>query len=108
MQYLDAIQLIKKHYETTEFTSDIEIIKINKLLDFSNYYFIVVSNDNGSAVLSDMGKTNEVFRKPEAEWAVITNKFGLTLDNFEISTTFNKIEDLYNFISLLDWVVDNE
>jgi hypothetical protein len=107
MQYLDAIQLIRKHYNTTEFTNDIEIIKINKLLDFSNYYFIVISNDNGNAVLTDMAKTNDLFNKPEAEWRAITNRFGLNLDNYEISTPFNKIEDLYNFISLLDWVVEN-
>ena len=107
MQYLDAMQLIRKHYDTTEFNSDIEIIKINKLLDFSNYYFIVLSNDNGSAILTDMAKTNEVYRKSETEWKLLTDKFGLNLNNFEISTPFNQIEDLYKFISLLDWVVEN-
>ena len=108
MQYLDALQLIRKHYETTEFTKDIEIIKINKLLDFSNYYFIVLNNDNGTAILTDMAKTNEVFRKTEEEWTAITNKFELKLDNYEIYTPFTQIEDLYKFITLLDWVVENE
>lgn len=108
MQYLDALQLIRKQYETTEFTSDIEIIKINKLLDFSNYYFIVLNNDNGTAILTDMAKTSEVFEKTEEEWTAITNRFGLSLDNYEIFTPFNQIEDLYKFISLLDWVVENQ
>ena len=108
MQYLDAIQLTRKHYDTVEFTKDIEIIKINKLLDFSNYYFVVINNDNGNAILTDMAKTNEIFSKSEEEWKAITDKFGLNLDNFEICTPFNQIEDLYNFISLLDWVVENE
>ena len=102
MQFLDALQIIRKHYNTLEFTEDIEIIKINKLLDFSNFYFIALINDNGQAILSDMGKTGELIELPEERWGSLAKEYNINYSNYTLSTSINDIKDLYNFISLLD------
>lgn len=102
MQYLDALQLIRKHYNTIEYSSDIEIIKINKLLDFSNFYFIVVLEENGQAILSDMGKTSELIELSEERWEIIAKEYNINYKDYTLSTPINDISDLYNFISLLD------
>ena len=104
MQFLDALQLIRKHYNTLEHSEDIEIIKINKLLDFSNFYFIALIDDNGQAILSDMGKTGELIELPEEQWASLAREYNIDYSNYTLSTPINDIKDLYNFITLLDSV----
>lgn len=102
MQYLDALQLIRRHYNTIEYSSDIEIIKINKLLDFSNFYFIAVLEENGQAILSDMGKTGELIELPEENWSTLAKEYNINYSNYTLSIPMSDIKDLYNFISLLD------
>lgn len=104
MQYLDALQLIRKHYNTIEFTKNIEIIKINKLLDFSNFYFIAVLEENGKAILSDMGRTGDLIKLPEEAWTILAKKYNLEYKNYTLSTEIKDIKNLYNFILLLDEV----
>jgi hypothetical protein len=104
MQYLDALQLIRRHYNTIQHTEDIEIIKINKLLDFSNYYFIVLLNDNGFAKLSDMGKTGDIIELPDTTWNKLAKQHNIDYRDYTLSTNFTDIKDLYNFITLLDKV----
>ena len=108
MQYLDALQLIRKHYNTISYSPDIEIIKINKLLDFSNYYFIVLLDNNGEAKLSDMGKTGEVIDMQENSWKQLSREFGIDYSDYTLSTKISSIEDLYRFILLLDKVAKDD
>ena len=110
MQYLDALQLIRKHYNTIPYSPDIEIIKINKLLDFSNYYFIVLLDNNGEAKLSDMGKTGEVIDMQENSWKQLSREFGIDYSDYTytLSTKISSIEDLYRFILLLDKVAKDD
>lgn len=104
MQYLDALQLIRKHYNTIEYSENIEIIKINKLLDFSNFYFIALLEENGQAILSDMGKTGELIEKSKEEWQTLAKEYDINYNDYVLSTPIKDIKDLYNFILLLDSV----
>ncbi len=104
MNYLDALQLIRRHYNTLEYSEDIEVIKINKLLDFSNFYFIALLNDNGQATLSDMGKTREIIELSEEDWNSLAKEYNIDYSSYTLTTPINDIKDLYNFILLLDSV----
>ena len=104
MQFLDALQLIRKHYNTLEYSEDIEVIKINKLLDFSNFYFIALIDNDGQAILSDMGKTGELIELPQEEWSRLASEYDINYSEYTLSTPINDIKDLYNFITLLDSV----
>ncbi len=107
MQFQEALNIIKKHYETDEFTDDISIIKTYKLIDIANFYFITVVDEDGIAKISDMAKTCEFFEKSEEEWLDICTKFGLVFDNYTIKTNFNGMEDLDNFVAMLDYLVES-
>lgn len=104
MIFFDAQQLIKQSFTLTEYDTDISIINIDKLLTYSNYYFIALLEDNNQAKLSDMGKTNESILLPEDTWQTLCKKFHLEYKDGIISTPFNSMLDLVNYINLLDLI----
>ena len=106
MKFEEAKTLIKKHYGTSQFASDIEIIKIDKLINFSNYYFVILRKDkDGSAKLSDLKKTCEFFDYEENYYKDICAKHNVTFNNWAIETKFESMQDLDNMIAVLDEIV---
>lgn len=106
MLYEDAKTLIKKHYGTSQFASDIEIIKINKLINFSNYYFVILRKDkDGSAKLSDLRKTCDFFDYEEDYYKEICARHNVMFNDWAIETKFESLQDLDNIIAVIDEIV---
>lgn len=106
MLYEDAKTLIKKHYGTSQFASDIEIIKINKFINFSNYYFVILRKDkDGSAKLSDLRKTCDFFDYEEDYYKEICARHNVMFNDWAIETKFESLQDLDNIIAAIDEIV---
>ncbi len=108
MEFEEAKALIKTHYKTNQFASDIETIKINKMLNWSSYYFIVLRKDkDGSAKLTDLRKTCEYFDFSEDHYKNICEKHNVEFNNWAIETKFESMQSLENIIAVLDEISGN-
>lgn len=108
MKFEEAKTLIKLHYKTNQFANDIETIKINKMLNWSNCYFVVLrKNKDGSAKLTDLKKTCEYFDYSEDHYKTICKKHNVEFNNWAIETNFENLQSLENIIAVLDEISNN-
>lgn len=112
MEFEKAKQIIKQKYVTEQKRLDVESIVINKFLNFANFYYIVLINYTGDvvkkwtghAVLTDYGETSNILGNllSKAYFEEVCKKHNLDFRNGCIEKEFESIEDVDNFIKVLD------
>ena len=106
MTFNQAIEEIKKYYPIYQRALDVVEIKVSKLLNLCNYYFIALVSYNGTLILTDIATTVEVFPDvTENEWIEICKKYNMSWNDWHIECEYTGIESLNNFIKLLDDIV---
>lgn len=108
MEWKDAINLVKQEYNTIMYAPNQEVIDLDQLLTFTNCYYITLFNDGGIVKITDMACTQEHIEHTEEEWNKICNKYGFAFNNWHIEKVFTGIDDVHNFIALLDEVKEKE
>jgi len=103
MNLKQATELINKKYQTYQRVTDVVEIKVNKLLDLNNFYYIALVDMGDFLVLTDIAETANILDHiPEEKWVELCKKYNLKFNDWHIETRFNSIDDLDRFISLLD------
>ena len=107
MKYQEALKIIKEKYEVSIIDEDMTQIIINKLLNPFNFYFICIFNCGDSTLITDMSETSDIISDvSESYWLEKCHKYNAKFDNWRLIKNFNSIEDLKEFIKLLDEVSD--
>lgn len=104
MEWNEAIQIVKQEYKTYTSSPIQEVIDLDQLLDFNNCYYITLFNDGGLIKITDMACTQEHIEHTKTEWNLICNKYGFEFNNWHIEKVFTGLDDVHNFIALLDEV----
>ena len=61
MDYIKALEIIEKEFETRRESSHNKIIKTGLTYDGCNGFCVSIYDDNGVALITDLGETKEVF-----------------------------------------------
>ncbi len=102
MKWNEAINIVKQEYKTYTSAPNQEVIDLDKLLDFNGCYYITLFNDGGIVKITDMACTQEHIHQTKAEWIDLCNKYGFEFNNWHIEKVFTGLDDVHNFIALLD------
>ncbi len=112
MKFEEAKRVIKQKYTTKQKRLDVEGIVINKDLDFSNRYYIILMDYTGDsipewkghAILTDYAETSHILGRllPKGYIAEVCKKYNIGYDKGYIEKKFESIEDVDNFVKVLD------
>ena len=107
MSFENALNEINKVYETTKIALEVAVIKIDKMLDKNNLYYVVLKDKNEKLILTDYAHTCEIINLGEDKFKEICKKYGIEFNNWNIEKTFNSIADLETYIACLDEIKNN-
>ena len=107
MTYEKALEIIEEEFETMRESSNNKIIRTGLTYDGCRGFCVSIYNDNGMAIITDLGETKEVFDEvTEEEWIKLCEENNFEFRHWRIVRVFNCIEDLYDFIKFLDMISD--
>ena len=107
MKYKEALILIEKEFETRQESSHNKIIKTGLTYDGCNGFCVSIYDDNGVALITDLGETKEIFDEvSKAEWEELCEEHGFEFRHWRIVREFSSINDLYEYIKFLDFISD--
>ena len=107
MDYIKALEIIEKEFETRQESSHNKIIKTGLTYDGCNGFCVSIYDDNGVALITDLGETKEVFDEvSKAEWEELCKEHGFEFRHWSIVREFSSINDLYEYIKFLDFISD--
>jgi hypothetical protein len=107
MEYKKAVELIEKEYETIRESSHNKIIRTGLTYDGCRGFCVSIYDDNGVALITDLGETKEVFDEvSKAEWEELCEEHGFEFRHWRIVREFSSINDLYEYIKFLDFISD--
>lgn len=105
MIYEEALKIIKQDFETRKETSHNEIIYTGYTYDGCNGFCVSIYDDNGIAIVTDLGETKEIFYDVnEEEWITLCNEYNFEFRHWSIVREFNSISDVYEYIEFLNFV----
>ncbi len=108
MKFLDALEEIKAVYPIYQRVTDVAEIQVMKLLTLSDFYYIALVDNKGSAILTDIGVVSDLFDTvEEEEWRDICAKHHVAWEDWHIFCKYEGIQSLENFIALLDDVSES-
>ena len=82
--------------------------KINKKIKDDVFYFITLCNCDNKVKLTDFGKNKLYLNVPDQEMSAQCLRFGLTYNNGVIEKEYKSIDDIHNFIAVLDYLVGSD
>ena len=107
MDYIKALEIIEKEFETRQESSHNKIIKTGLTYNGCNGFCVSIYDDNGVALITDLGETKEVFDEvSKAEWEELCKEHGFEFRHWRIVREFSSINDLYEYIKFLDFISD--
>lgn len=103
MNYEQALEIIEKEFKTIPDSPHNKIIKTGLTYDGFNSFCACIYNKDGVAILTDLGKTKDVFDEVSQEdWTNLCKQNRFEFNHWSIQRVFTKIEDVYDFIKFLD------
>ena len=103
MTYEQALEIIEKEFDTRRETPHNKIIMTGLTYDGFNSFCVSIYNKDGTAILTDLGITKDVFDEvPEEDWIELCEQNGFKFNHWSIQRIFSKIEDVEDFIVFLD------
>ncbi len=113
MDFITARNILRNsNYETEQERLNVESIFVRKKLNFGNYYYILLMDYQGdlaphltgNAILTDYGCTSEILGDLVSQdfFEVTCKKYGLDYRHFNIEKKFENIQDVDNFVKVLD------
>ncbi len=108
MTYSEALELVKSEFELIKDSDHSYIVRTGLTYDGCNGFCVVVYKKNdGRVVLTDMGRTKEIFDEvTEEEWQELCESHGFEFNHWRIEHSLDCIEDVYNYIRFIDWISD--
>lgn len=101
------LNIVHVQLKTETVSKDIELLKVNKNINPNVLYFITLNNTGTKVMLTDFGKNKLYLNYTDDEYNNYCKKFGLTYNNGVIEKEYKHIDDIHNFIALLDYLVQN-
>lgn len=107
MTYQEALILVKSEFETLRESSHNEIVLTGLTYDGSCGFCVSLYDQDGKAIITDLGETKEVFDEVEKKtWQALCEENGFRFNRWRIERDFNALDDLYAFIAFLDKISD--
>lgn len=107
MEYIKAVELIEKEYETIRESSHNKIIRTGLTYDGCRGFCVSVYNDNGVAIITDLGETKEIFDEvSKEEWEELCKEHGFEFRHWRIVRVYSSNKDVEEFIKFLDFISD--
>lgn len=108
MTYKEALEIIEEEFETIKESSHNRIIITGLTYDGCQGFCVSIYDDNGEAIITDLGETKEVFDEVSLEkWINLCNEHNFEFRHWRIVRKFNSISDLYEFIEFIDFISNN-
>ena len=105
MKYLEAMAIIKEEYDIKIVANHAILIYTGLTYDGCNSFCVVLYNLGDKAILTDLGRTNEVFDEVGDEtWIELCDSHGFEFNHWRIQKDFNSIDDVDEFIKFLDFI----
>ena len=107
MTYEEALEIVEAEFETRPDSDHSKIIKTHMTYDGCTGFCVVVYNEEGVAILTDMGETAQFFDEvPDEEWESLCREGGCVFARGRIKKRIESIEDVYDYIRFLDEISD--
>lgn len=107
MEYLKALEIIEKEFETIYESSHNKIVRTGLTYDGCRGFCVSIYDKEGEALLTDLGITKDVFDEVEKEeWESLCKEHNFEFAHWSITRKFTCIEDLYEYIRFLDFCSD--
>ena len=107
MTYEEALEIVKSEFKTIKDAAHCHIIITGLTYDGCNGFCVCLYNTGEKTILSDMGETNAFFDEVEdEEWEKLCAENGVEFNHWRMEKDFEKIDDVYDFISFLDMISD--
>ena len=103
MTYQEALELIKEEYDTNPIEKHATLIYTGLTYNGCTGFCVVLYDLGDKAILTDLGKTKDVFDEVDYEtWRELCESHGFIFNHWKIQREFNSIEDVDEFIRFLD------
>ena len=103
MTYEQVLSIIETEYETIKSAPHAKFIRTGLTYDGCNSFCVCIYNKDGVAILTDLGKTKDVFDEvSEEDWIELCKQNDFEFNHWSIQRVFTKIEDVEDFIVFLD------
>ena len=107
VRYEEALVIIEEEFETRRESSHNKIIMTGLTYDGCRGFCVSIYDDNGVAIITDLGETKEVFDEvTKEEWIKLCTENNFEFRHWRIVRVFDSINDLYDFIKFLDMISD--
>ena len=84
-----------------------QIVRTGRTLDGCNSFCIIIYNKVDKVVLTDIGRTKDVFDEvSEEEWEELCKAHNFEFLHWSIVREFTGLQDVYDFIGFLDVIAD--
>ncbi len=110
LTFLEALEMIAEEFELRREGMHDYSVRVNATLDGYHFFFIELREDmEGGLVLTDSGCTYHCFEdiaEDTAEWVALCEQNGFAFAHYRILRPFTGMQDVYDFIDLLNLVAD--
>lgn len=104
MDWNTLLNIVHVQFATTTASNEIEVLKINKNIKDNVLYFVTLCNCDNQVKLTDFGKNKLYLNVTDQEMSAQCARFGLTYNAGVIEKQYKGIDDIHNFIALLDYL----
>ncbi len=104
MKFEEARKIIEQKYETYQKRKNAVEVVIRKQLRFGYYYYILLMEYENEALLTDYAETRHILKPTLSRefFSETCNKHNITFVDGYIEKKFESIEDVDNFVKVLD------
>ena len=98
MDIAEAKLLIEKEFDCYYLNQDcLQVNFLDIMIDAYNYGFVDVLSENGRLLLTDFADHLQILDMEEGEAKLVCAQFGIDVNNYNIETPFNGMEDIHRY-----------